>query len=95
VGSLKASRFFRVSQRTLKRYVKLERNSANRIETKLGREFVLPASLEEGLMEDCLNMSMNDVRRQHVPAATDTNAKIEERCFLCGPCLDVINKRQS
>jgi hypothetical protein len=56
VGSFKASRFFRVPQRTLKQYVKFERNSANRIERKLGRKFVLPRSLEEGLVEDFLNM---------------------------------------
>jgi hypothetical protein len=23
---------------------------------------------------------------KHVPAAKDTNATIEELCFLCGPC---------
>jgi hypothetical protein len=27
---------------------------------------------------------------KHVPAATDTNSTIEERCFLCGLCRDVI-----
>jgi hypothetical protein len=27
---------------------------------------------------------------KHVPAETDTNATIEELCFLCGPCGDVI-----
>jgi hypothetical protein len=30
----------------------------------------------------------------HVPGATDTNATIEELCFLCGPCRDVISKGQ-
>jgi hypothetical protein len=29
---------------------------------------------------------------KHVCAGTDTNGTIEERCFLCGPCRDVINK---
>jgi NAD-dependent dihydropyrimidine dehydrogenase PreA subunit len=32
--------------------------------------------------------------RLHVPAATNTNGKIEELCFLCGPCLGVISKGQ-
>jgi hypothetical protein len=32
---------------------------------------------------------------KHVHAATDTNATIEERCLLCGPCRDVINKGKS
>jgi hypothetical protein len=27
---------------------------------------------------------------KNAPAATGTNAATEERCFLCGPCLDVI-----
>jgi hypothetical protein len=31
---------------------------------------------------------------EHVPAAADTNATIEELCFLCGPCRDVISKGQ-
>jgi hypothetical protein len=31
---------------------------------------------------------------KHVPAATDTNATIEQLCFLCGPCRDVISKGQ-
>jgi hypothetical protein len=31
---------------------------------------------------------------EHVPAATDTNVKIEQLCFLCGPFRDVINKGQ-
>jgi hypothetical protein len=30
----------------------------------------------------------------HVPAATDTNATIEDLCFLCGPCRDVKSKGQ-
>jgi hypothetical protein len=29
---------------------------------------------------------------KHVPAATDTNATIEERCFLCGQCQEVITR---
>jgi hypothetical protein len=29
---------------------------------------------------------------EHVPAATDASAKIEELCFLCGPCRDIISK---
>jgi hypothetical protein len=32
---------------------------------------------------------------KHVPVATDRNATIEERCFLCGPCRDVISKEKS
>jgi hypothetical protein len=32
---------------------------------------------------------------KHVPAATDTNPTTEGRCFLCGPCRDVISKGQS
>jgi hypothetical protein len=28
---------------------------------------------------------------KHVSAVTDTNV-IEERCFLCGPCQDVISR---
>jgi hypothetical protein len=31
---------------------------------------------------------------KHVPEATDTNATIEEPCFLCGPCRDVKSKGQ-
>jgi hypothetical protein len=31
---------------------------------------------------------------KHVPAAKDTIATIEELCFLCGPCRDVISKGQ-
>jgi hypothetical protein len=31
---------------------------------------------------------------KHVPAATDMNATIEELCFLCGLCQDVIRKGQ-
>jgi hypothetical protein len=31
---------------------------------------------------------------KHVRAATGTNATIEERYFLCGPCRDVISKEQ-
>jgi hypothetical protein len=26
----------------------------------------------------------------HIPAATNTHEKTEERCFLCGPCREVI-----
>jgi hypothetical protein len=29
---------------------------------------------------------------KHVPAVTDTKATIEERCFLCSPCRDVITR---
>jgi hypothetical protein len=32
---------------------------------------------------------------KQVPAATDTSATIEELCFLCGPCRDVISTGQS
>jgi hypothetical protein len=31
---------------------------------------------------------------KHVPAATDPNYIIEELCFLCGPCRDVISQEQ-
>jgi hypothetical protein len=31
---------------------------------------------------------------KHIPAATDTNATIEELCFICGPCRDIISKEQ-
>jgi hypothetical protein len=31
---------------------------------------------------------------KNVPAATYTNATIEELCFLRGPCLDIISKGQ-
>jgi hypothetical protein len=31
---------------------------------------------------------------KHVPAATYINATIEELCFLCGPCRDIISKGQ-
>jgi hypothetical protein len=31
---------------------------------------------------------------RHVSTATDTNATIEERCFVCGPCRDFIRKGQ-
>jgi hypothetical protein len=31
----------------------------------------------------------------HVPGAMDANATIEERCFLCDPCRDVIRNEQS
>jgi hypothetical protein len=29
---------------------------------------------------------------KQISAATDTNARVEERCFLCGPFRDVISK---
>jgi uncharacterized CHY-type Zn-finger protein len=29
---------------------------------------------------------------KHVPGGTGTNAKIEERCFMCGPCKEVITR---
>jgi hypothetical protein len=29
---------------------------------------------------------------EHIFAATGMNATIEEPCFLCGPCLDIITK---
>jgi hypothetical protein len=29
---------------------------------------------------------------KHVPVATDTNAEIGERVFLCGPCREVITR---
>jgi hypothetical protein len=32
---------------------------------------------------------------KHVPTATDINATVEERCFLCYPYRDVISKGQS
>jgi hypothetical protein len=31
---------------------------------------------------------------EHVLAAADTNGTIEELCFLCGPCRDIITKGQ-
>jgi hypothetical protein len=31
---------------------------------------------------------------KHVPAATGTNATVEELCFLCGPCRDIVSKGQ-
>jgi hypothetical protein len=31
---------------------------------------------------------------EYFPAEADTNASIEELCFLCGPCRDVISKGQ-
>jgi hypothetical protein len=31
---------------------------------------------------------------RHVPAATYTKVTIEELCFICGPCRDVISKEQ-
>jgi hypothetical protein len=31
---------------------------------------------------------------KHIPTTTDVNATIEELCFLCGPCRDVISKGQ-
>jgi hypothetical protein len=31
---------------------------------------------------------------KHFPAATDTKATIEERCFLCGSCRDVLSEGQ-
>jgi hypothetical protein len=30
---------------------------------------------------------------KHVPAATDTNATIEELCFVCGPCRNIITDK--
>jgi hypothetical protein len=47
---------FQNASKTLERYVKLESNSANRIETKLGRKHVLPPSLEDELAEHSLNV---------------------------------------
>jgi hypothetical protein len=32
---------------------------------------------------------------KHDPAATDTNATIEERCFLCDLCREVITRTDS
>jgi uncharacterized CHY-type Zn-finger protein len=29
---------------------------------------------------------------EHVPAATNTNARTEEQCFLCGLCREVITR---
>jgi hypothetical protein len=29
---------------------------------------------------------------KHVPAARERKATIEERCFLCDPCREVINR---
>jgi hypothetical protein len=55
MGSFKASCDFRVPQTTLARYVNLESSSANRTETKLGREPVLSPSLEENLVQHCLD----------------------------------------
>jgi hypothetical protein len=31
---------------------------------------------------------------KHFPEATDTNATIEELCFLCSPCRDFMSKGQ-
>jgi hypothetical protein len=31
---------------------------------------------------------------KHLPVAADTKAAIEELCFMCGPCRDVISKEQ-
>jgi hypothetical protein len=30
---------------------------------------------------------------KHVPVATNMHATTEERCFLCGPCREVITRR--
>jgi hypothetical protein len=32
--------------------------------------------------------------RKPVPAETDTNATMEELCFIFGPCRDIINQGQ-
>jgi hypothetical protein len=32
---------------------------------------------------------------KHVPAAKNTHATIEELCFLCGPCREVITRTAS
>jgi hypothetical protein len=31
---------------------------------------------------------------EHVAAAADRNATVEELCFICGPCRDIISKVQ-
>jgi hypothetical protein len=33
-------------------------------------------------------------RGKHISAATYPDTEMEELCFLCGPCRDVINKEQ-
>jgi hypothetical protein len=30
----------------------------------------------------------------HIPAATETKATMEDLCALCGPCRDIISKGQ-
>jgi hypothetical protein len=50
----------------------------------------------------CNDREMDDYTRavsgqglgKYVPAALDTSATIEDLCFLCGPCRDVISKGQ-
>jgi uncharacterized CHY-type Zn-finger protein len=32
---------------------------------------------------------------KHIPAATNLHATIEERCFLCGPCQEVVTRTEN
>jgi hypothetical protein len=41
---------------------------------------------------DKVNKQRSFLGNGSVPAATNTHARIEERCFLCGPCREVITR---
>jgi len=57
MGSYKASRFFKVPQTTLERYVKdQQKNSSETVKTKLGRKQVLRCEAENDVAEHCLLM---------------------------------------
>ena len=58
MGSYKASRFFKVPQTTLERYVKdQQKNSSETVKTKLGRKQVLRCEAENDVAEHCLLMA--------------------------------------
>jgi len=71
IGSYKASRVFKVLQKTLERYVKDgQKSSSETVKTKLGRKQVLPCEGENDLADHCLltdrkffGLTMADVRR--------------------------------
>jgi hypothetical protein len=60
MGSYKASRFVKVPQTTLQRYVKDRQKSLSEtVKMKLGRKQVLPCEAENDLAEHCLLMERN------------------------------------
>jgi hypothetical protein len=57
-----------------------------RVTVTKGRQFLGQQNFINGVTQPISRQRVG----KHVPAATDTNATIEERCFLCRPCRGVI-----